>query len=140
MVSGDYQLMKQKSEECIALEPTIKDCYWFKALSEIYLKDFEKAKIDMREAEKKGYNLTSLLALNQLINTYSTIENYDGIIIIYQELIKTYPEVAQYHSSLAFVYAQTGQFKKAKEEALIFLKLMPEEKDEVDAFLKMLPY
>ncbi|TSC95178.1 MAG: Tetratricopeptide repeat protein [Parcubacteria group bacterium Licking1014_1] len=140
MVSGNYRAMKEKSEKCVTLDPTIKDCYWIKALSEIYLKDFENAKIDIRNAEKRGFQIASLSSLHQLANAYATVENYDELIIIYQELIKINPHIPQYHSSLAFTYAQTGEYKKARQEAMIFLKLMPEAKEEVNLFLKTLPY
>jgi outer membrane protein assembly factor BamD (BamD/ComL family) len=49
------------------------------------------------------------------------------------------PSIPQFHSSLAFAYAKMGESVKARYEAEMFLRLMPEAKDEVDAFLKTRP-
>ncbi len=140
MVTGNYQAMKEKAEKCITLDPTLGDCYWTKALSEIYLKDFDEALLDIKTATNGIFSTTSVSSLSQLANAYAATENYKELATTYEKLIEINPGIAQYHSSLAFTYAQMGEYKKAREEAMIFLQLMPEAKDEVDLFLKTLPY
>lgn len=124
----------------LLLDSSLVDCYWMRAISEIYLKDFDKAQLDIKTASNETFNATSTLWLYQLVNAYSATENYKELAATYEKLIEINPKVAQYHSSLAFTYAQLGEYKKAREEAVKFLQLMPEAKNEVDAFLNTLPY
>lgn len=140
MVAKNYQAMKEKSEKCIALDPKLGDCYWTKALSEIYLKDFENAEKDIQLAQDNRFQTNSISSLHQLALAYAVIENFKELAIVYEKLIEINPETAQYHSSLAFTYYNLREYKKAREEAAKFLELMPEAKDEVNAFLKTLPY
>jgi len=140
MVSANYQKMKSDAEKCIKINPNLGGCYWTKALAEMYLKENDIANEDIKTAKKYGFNDSSTLALYQLIGVYNKTEQYDKLADVYEKLIVMDLSVAQYHSSLAFTYFKLGQYKKAREQAMIFLKLMPEAKDEVDAFLRMLPY
>lgn len=140
MITGNYQTMKEKAEKCIALDSSLGECYWTKALSEIYSKDFETAKEDMTTAYGKLFDIASISSLQQLAFAYAAVENYKELASTYEKLIELNSNIAQYHSSLAFTYAQMGQYKKASEQAMIFLQLMPEAKDEVNRFLNTLPY
>lgn len=136
MVAGRYQAMKEKAEKCITKDPSLKDCYWTKALSEIYLGDFKKAEEDM---QLSGFQTNTVLLLHQLVNAYATIKNYPKLAKIYNQLITLNPNVPEYHASLAFTYANMKEYKKSRQEASIFLQLMPSAKDEVEMFLKTIP-
>ncbi len=140
IVRGNYQGAKEDAEKCISLDSSLGDCYWTRALSEIYLKDFNNSQLDMLVAQSKRFDIGSVLALGQLVNAYSASENYIELSSTYEKLVTIDPKTAQFRSSLAFAYAQIGEYKKAREQAMIFLKLMPEAKSEVDVFLKALPY
>ncbi len=139
-ISGDFKDMQQKAETCIAFYPTLGDCWWYKALSLIYVKDNDGVQKNLQIAKNKNFDTESLASLHQLASTYATAKNYQGLVLTYQKLIAMRPDIAQYHASLAFAYSALGQYQKARQEALVFLKLMPEAKNEVDAFLKTLPY
>ena len=65
--------------------------------------------------------------------------SYRGFVGFYKTLIKKSPRNPQYHSSLAFVYAQIGEYEKAKQEAMIVLELSPGSKADVEEFLESLP-
>ncbi len=139
MVKGNYQNMKAAAEKCIALDKSLGECYFTLALSQIYLKDQSYVN-NMKMAEDNRYYTDTAVALLQLVNAYAGIEDYKNLAATYEKLIKINTNVAQYHSSLAFTYAQLGEYKKSRKQAAIFLQLMPGAKDEVDAFLKTLPY
>jgi len=139
IVTKNYLEMKKISKECISKEESLGECYWMKALSEIYLRDLNSAVIDINLASEKGFGTTSVLSLHQLVSAYAAIEQYNELAAAYEKLIILRPDVAQYHSSLAFTYLKLKQYDKARTEALKFLELMPEAKEEVNAFLKMLP-
>jgi len=140
MVAGDYQSMNEKSIRCVALDQSLSDCYSIKATSEIYLKNFSQAKEDLEIIMQRYSDAPSESSLYLLVEAYTKIEDYTGLINIYKKLIRTNPNVAQYHSSLAFAYYKLKDYKLAREETLTFIKLMPEAKEEAEAFLKMLPY
>jgi len=139
MVAGNYNLMKQEAENCIAKDPSLGECYWVKGLSEIYLKEPDIAASDIKKAEDQRFDTSSVLSLHQLVNVYADTKNYKDLANVYEKLITLRPEVPEYYSSLAFTYYQLGEYQNAHDKALKFLELMPEAKSEVNAFLDMLP-
>ena len=49
------------------------------------------------------------------------------------------PTNPQYRATLAFLYKELGEFEKAREQALEVLRLAPENKGQVEEFLRTLP-
>jgi tetratricopeptide (TPR) repeat protein len=139
-VSGDYQAMHKESEKCLSIFKSAGSCYWTKALSEIYLKNYNAADEDIRLAEKYLFRVTAQSSLFDLVNAYADVQNYKKTIETYQKLIIWDDNRPEYHSSIAFAYYKMGEYAKAREQALLFLELMPQAKDEVNNFLKTLPY
>jgi len=138
IVLEDYQLMDEKSQKCISLNQKLADCYWYQGLAKIYLGDFKKGNKNIEIAEEKKYNTTSLISLIQLATAYNLHKNYKALVEIYQELINIDPKEVQYHATLAFIYAELGEYEKAKEEALKVLELQPEARANVEEFLRSL--
>jgi len=136
-VAQDYGQMKLDAQKCIDAKP-YHECYWMKALSELYVKDEISAQQDIDMANKTGFE-ESLGSLYQLNDVYVKTNQFDKLVGVYEKLIYRNPNVADYHSSLAFAYYQLHQYQKARQEAMLFLQLMPSAKDEVDQFLKLLP-
>jgi len=137
--------MKELSIECMELNPETSTCYWYLGLSEIFLGEKELAEEHIALASRKEHPVNSLTSLNQLLIAYTSVSDYEKIIGVLEKLIEItpdgkeyYPTLSQYHASLAFVYRELGDYTKAREEALIFLKLDPSSKKEVDLFLKTL--
>ena len=147
LITENYQGMKQNAERCINIKPDIGYCYWIKSLAELYMNDQQNAEKDSQAAANHGFDINSPGADFQLIDVYIKTEQYDKLAGIYEKFIaenrgygSSAENTAQYHSSLALAYSKMGQYKKAREQAMIFLKLMPGAKDEVNAFLQTLPY
>ncbi len=140
MVAQNYQGMAKNAQRCTDIYPQVGICYFLRAISKIYLGDALGAKQDLDTAKSNNFDIESTSALNQLVTTYSDTAQYQKLVETYIQLIARKPKVANYHASIAFAYSQIGQYKKARQEALIFLEMMPEAKSEVDAFLKTLPY
>ena len=84
-------------------------------------------------------DITSKTSLNEISDAYGTTSDYQDIVLIYEKLITLDSTNAQYHSSLAFFYSKLGEYDKARQEALLVLKISPNSKPNVDAFLKTLP-
>ena len=66
-------------------------------------------------------------------------QDYQDLAEIYQALIELYPQNPQYHATLAYTYKELGDYKKAREQALIVLELSPDSSPNVQEFLKSLP-
>ena len=140
IVAGNYTDAQNYSEKCIALNQNFGDCYWYLALSQIYLKDNSNAQKNIQIAGSKIYYSTnSLDHLKQLLAAYNSVSDYQGLARVYETLVVNYQNVAQYHSSLAFVYAKLGEYDKARQEALKVLQLSPQSKQSVEQFLNTLP-
>jgi len=140
LLTDEYQKAKEKAEKCIEINPRPGDCYWYLALSQITLKDFEKAKENIKIASQKGHPIDSFESLSQLAEVYTRVKNYQELEVVFKKLIQLKPNEPQYHATLAFVYKELGEFDKAREEALIVLQLLPEARGEVELFLQTLPH
>ncbi len=139
LVSGDYQKALDKSQICINLNQKLPECYWLRGVTQIYLNKIDDAKKSLQLSIDNGFDGNQDIAsLNQLANAYAFSKNYAELVTTYEKIV-VISDLPQYRASLAFAYREIGQYKKAREMALIFLKLMPEAKNEVDAFLRTLP-
>jgi len=140
ITGGNYESAKNYSEKCMALNYNQGSCYFYRAVSEIFLKDYSSATKDIKTATEKGSDVYSEENLKQLANAYASIPDYKNLADVFEKLINVNPNFAQYHSSLAFFYKQLGQYDRARTEALKVLQLSPQSKTNVDEFLKTLPY
>jgi tetratricopeptide (TPR) repeat protein len=140
--AGNYKTAKENSEKCIELNSKTSDCYWYLGLSQIYLKENDEANKNIESAKVKGYNVDAPTSLIELGNAYGSenVLDYYNLSIVFDKLLSKNPDNAQYHATLAFVYAKLGQYTKAREEAMIVLKLSPDSKENIEVFLKTLPY
>ncbi|MBX4200839.1 O-antigen ligase family protein [Candidatus Parcubacteria bacterium] len=138
MIAGNYKQAEEYSRQCMALNNTLGDCYWYLALAQIYQKNTKDAQVNI-DIAKKSYDINSRASLQQLANAYGSIKDWQSMISIYKKLIDFDPKISQYHSSLAFFYREAGDYIKARQEAMIVLQLSPESKANVEAFLATLP-
>lgn len=137
---GDWQKMKEKSEKCFYLNKKSRFCNWYLGLAEILLGNKEPGQKYLQEADELGYPVETQESLSQLAIVYTKTQDIKELVPIYESLIKLAPENIQYKATLAFIYKELGQYKKARELALEILKLNPEMKDEINEFLLTLPY
>ncbi|MGD0577178.1 MAG: O-antigen ligase family protein, partial [Candidatus Staskawiczbacteria bacterium] len=100
----DYNGSQNYLEKCIALNPGLADCYWYLGITEIYKKDIADAQKNIQLAHDKIYDIWSKTSLNELSDAYGSISDYQDLVPVYNGLIAINPNVAQYHSSLAFFY------------------------------------
>ena len=148
MLSEEYKEAKEKAEQCININPEFEYCWWEKAISNLYLVEIEDAIKDMEMAAQKGFDPEARDSLSRLANVYiellrgdpNNLGYYQALAEIYQKLIKIEPRSYQYHANLANIYKELGNYGKAREEALIVLKINSRLQAEVEAFLRTLPY
>jgi tetratricopeptide (TPR) repeat protein len=141
IITGDYETAKERAQKCIDLNPNYPVCYWLMGLVEGYLGNYEKLNYFGNIAKEKGYDVESEEALSLLLNMYIRIGDYKGLAEVYPKIInitKDKNQQAQLYASLAVVYKELGEIKKAREAALKALELMPEAKTDVEEFLRSL--
>jgi len=161
LINKKYQKAEEEAEKCLSAAPKNGKCWWAKALALIGLKKIKEADEAISQAEKNGYKINNVYSLGQLVTVYATLAKQSGekkyyqkLADIYQRLIKLDQEEIkkskkekgveikenfQYHASLAYIYKVLGEYKKAREEALIVMKLSPKSKKTVEKFLETLP-
>lgn len=142
----NYKSAEESANSCIQTFPDSWDCWWLRAIIKVASNDLKGAKEYLKIAQEKGYPIYDASAQEELLNAYvaikdknSSTEYYKDLKAIYEKLIEYGPNNFQWRASLAFVYKNLGEYAKAKEQALIMLKLKPELKTSVDAFIQTLP-
>ena len=139
IITGQYEKAEENAQKCIALNETFRECWWFLALSNIYLDQEEEAEKNIEEAKKRGYPVKSEDSLLMLATAYVKKENYPQLKDIYRQLTEIYPDNANYHASLAIVYRELGEFENARKAIKKALELAPGLKEEIEEFLRQLP-
>ncbi|MCX6721577.1 MAG: O-antigen ligase family protein, partial [Candidatus Staskawiczbacteria bacterium] len=94
----DYKNAENHSYKCIDLNPALADCYWYKGVSEIYLKNYKDAQNNIQLAKEKKYNVNSQTSLIELANAYGFIPDYKNLADVFEKIVAINPNVAQYHS------------------------------------------
>lgn len=149
-LSKNYERATKEADKCLDNIPESALCWWKKSLSHIYLEELDNADFAEKEAIKRGFNPISPKPISETIIAYMDLAlktkdkkikeaSYLKLADCYQKLI-LYVDYNnyQYHASLAYAYKELGETKKAKEEALVVIKLAPELKSQVEEFIKNL--
>lgn len=137
---GDFSKMKEYAQKCFDSGDNLSSCYWYLGLSEIALNKEQEGEKDIELAKQKGYSYDNQQSYSQLAIVYTSAKNYKKLIPVYESLISLDSQNIQYYATLAAIYKEMGEYKKAKETALEILELAPEAKEDVNAFLRTLPY
>ena len=106
IIAENYKNAQDYSKKCIALNPELGDCYFYLALSQIYLKDNSNANINLQLANSKKYTIDSEANLIQLLNAYGQNFDYQNLKIVLDKLVVINPDNAQYKSFLSIVNAK----------------------------------
>ena len=109
IVAGDYKNAQNDSEECIKLNSNLGDCYWQLGISEIYLNNKADAQKNILLAKQKGYDTESESSLDDLVNAYGQISDYQDLAPVFQKLVAINPNNAQYRTYLNYVNSKLGK-------------------------------
>lgn len=148
LLLNKYDEALAKVDECTNLNPNFNDCWRLKSLIYIAKGNIEEGTKILSNSFGKGgsQNIYSDEMLSQLVNLYSglikktgDLKYYGVLANLFKELIVSNPNNFQYHASLAFTYKALGQYDDARKEAAEVVRLSPDSKAAVEAFLKTLP-
>jgi tetratricopeptide (TPR) repeat protein len=85
---------------------------------------YEEALINLEKLTSKyPYNLDLLISLAE---TYDRIENEEGLIDVYQRMIRINPEMVDAHLNLGYIYTKRGQYGDAEKAYERVIELDPE--------------
>ncbi len=145
-----YNEAKEKADQCIKINDKFGDCYWQKALCNVAIGEITESEKNIEKAKENGFQTeTNLDHVTQLLDAYLTlIKNskttnlnyYRSLAGVYRTLTTLNWKNYQYHASLAYVYRTLGEYEKARKEASFVIQFSPESKQNVEEFLKTLPY
>ena len=136
----DYPAAIAKAQACVELNPGLGDCYWSLAVAKIFSGDVGGGEDNIKTAKQKSFPIDSFIPLNQLLQAYHSISNYEKMIMVYKNLITLKPSELQYYASLATTYKELKDYKNARATAEMILKLSPGSKASVESFLNTLPW
>lgn len=126
IVAEDYQTMKKIAYDCIAIDSSYGQCYWYLGIAEIFLGDQQNGKKHIKDWEERG-------AINpiylQLGVAYISQKNYKDAADAYHMLTVLYPENVSYHAVMAVLSKEIGDYSRAGQEATTVFKLQPENKE-----------
>jgi len=135
LLENDYQTMETVAKNCIAIDDSQGECYWYLGIAEIFLGDQENGKKHIQESLDKPHSNTP--AYLQLGVAYISQKNYKDAVWAYDMLVGVYPNNASYHATLAFLLREIGDYERANKEAIKVFKLQPENK-EIIQFIQLL--
>lgn len=131
----NFSSAKDKADYCLNKFPKSNQCLWINGLINIYSNNITNGKNFIEEAKKQGYLTESENSLNRLAGAYIEIENYQELVLIYQQLTLKSPDV-EYKTSLILAYKLSRQYDKARKLALEVMNTNPELKPILENFLQ----
>ncbi|MBI2003300.1 MAG: hypothetical protein HYS76_01840 [Candidatus Wildermuthbacteria bacterium] len=90
-------------------------------------------------ASKLKYDVYSMVSFSQMIQAYRQKQDLIRLADVFAKMVETFPNEASYRVALAMAYRATGEFGKARTEAIKAAELDPAIRQEADAFLRTLP-
>ncbi len=121
----DYDKAFAAFQKAAELNPDVSGTYWYLASV-----DFQRGKTDegLQYASKAigmGYSLTQA-DTQRLVNAYLKIGDYKSLVLVFEQLVKTYPTNIQHWASLATAYTKVNRVQDAIKAARKVWELSPE--------------
>lgn len=120
----DYTTAAQYFQKAVDLNPEVGLSWWYLGLTRIESGDEQQGFAAVNKALSLGYGMGENDYL-RLIGIYTARKDFPKLIGLYEQLIKLNGNVAQYHASLAAIYAQLGKIDDAVKQAKIAAQLDP---------------
>jgi O-antigen ligase/tetratricopeptide (TPR) repeat protein len=145
---GQAQILQQKYQEsfnsfkqALDLNPNVGLSSWFVGIGAYYLQNYEESAQYLDQAIARGYSgyQNSITDIMRMVSVYEKVKNYQRVKELYELAVLEEPNNAQIHASLATAYAVTGDYVKAREEALKSAEIDPDFEADAQKFIDSLP-
>lgn len=123
LLTKDYHAMKTIAEDCIKIDDSRRECYWYLGIAEIFMGNQEVGKKHIEESMTKWGSAPAYI---QLGAAYLSQNNYIEASEAYRYLVADYPDNASYHAVAALLYKKVGNYKMATLEAVRVFQLQPD--------------
>lgn len=136
MILSDYDGAIAKLQKTIAINPELAESYIWIGIAHLYKKHNEIADEYFLAAKKYGYNFEEMPAWKLMSGAYADNQQWTKAIPYYIKILEKEPNNIEARALLAGSYKKSGKIREARREAEILLKLAPQAKDSIEAFLK----
>lgn len=135
----ELEKAKEEFQKAVELNPEAGISSWYLALVEADLGNYKEAEtlIDQSVKAVNSYSLTES-DFARIVNVYNNTGNYPKLAWVFESLIGINPNNAQFHASLASIYAKLNILDKAVIEAKKAAELDSSFDAEARAFIKAL--
>jgi len=124
-------------KEAVDLNPEVGLTYWYLGATYLESGDTKMGLEAIDKAINLGYFFTEA-DNKKLINLYAKTGDFEKVVSLYEQLVSSKPDNAQYKASLAAAYARVGRIDEAVEQARAAAKLDKSFEKEAGDFVKSL--
>lgn len=136
MILSDYDGAIAKLQKTITINSELAESYIWLGIANLYKKNNETADEYFSTAKKYGYNFEEMPAWKLMSGAYADNQQWAKTIPYYIKILEKEPNNIEARALLAGSYKKIGKIEEARREAETLLKLAPQAKDSIEAFLK----
>lgn len=135
----DYPKALEVFKKTTVLNPEVGVSWWYLAVTQAETGDKQAAAQSVEKAVANGFDYTQNRSdAFRVVNLYLSLNDFDKLVEIYQNLVESDPTNAQYHASFAATFAKLGKIDQAVEQAKIAAGLDSSFEAEAKVFVKSL--
>lgn len=138
MILSDYDGAIAKLQKTIAINPELAESYIWIGIINLYKKNNEIADEYFSSAKKYGYDFEKMPAWKLMSGVYADNQQWAKAIPYYIKMLEKEPNNIETRALLAGSYKKIGKTEEARREAETLLKIAPQAKESIEAFLKEL--
>ena len=145
ILSKNYEAAKERATQCIVLNSNSQNCWLRLSFAQFALKNTKGGLHALDKAREGNLVITTTIqseqVLIEILRQALTLPQkpYRDMVFLLDALIDLNPRNPQYYASLAAVYFELGEYRKAQEAALAVLELQPENEEAIRQFFQTLP-
>lgn len=118
------------------LDSTYPEGQLFVAISGIFASQFDEAAQAVREYQALRNSPNDI---QHILDAYGAVQRFDAMAPLYEDLIRRFPDKAEYRARLAAIYQKLGMYDAARDQVNQAIRLDPENyRNEGETFLKQL--
>ncbi|OGN27698.1 MAG: hypothetical protein A2941_01785 [Candidatus Yanofskybacteria bacterium RIFCSPLOWO2_01_FULL_49_17] len=133
----DYANAEAAFQKAVDLNPNVGLSHWYLGVVKMQEGKVDSALESMNQAILEGYALSEKDYLN-IASVYVDRNDLPHLVVVYEGLVRTVPNNAQYRASLAVVYSKLGRIDEAVAQARMAVQVDPNFGPQAKAFVESL--